>query len=154
MDNSSARNLWGDYLDKHLEDAFAKEPKVICFSDDEKTANTAIKLIAKGIKKATTHSLLVLQMKKKKLPKIGDFTIVTDTSGKAKCIIRTTQVRLKPFFSVDEAYVSMESDSGKNLTEWKKNQWDNFTKELEPFARKPRESMIVVCEKFEKVFER
>lgn len=40
MKNASARNLWGDFLDKHLEYAFASEPTVTHFCDNEKDANT------------------------------------------------------------------------------------------------------------------
>ena len=79
MENSSARNLWGDYLDSHLEYAFVDEARVTNFCDNEKDANECLKLVLSGTKRATTHSLLGLQMRKERLPKIGDFTIVLQT---------------------------------------------------------------------------
>ncbi len=82
MKNASARNLWGDFLDKHLEYAYADEPTVTHFCDNEKDANTCLKLVLKGVKRATSHSLLGLQYRKERLPKIGDFTIITDWKGK------------------------------------------------------------------------
>lgn len=153
MKNASARNLWGDYLDKHLEYAFSHEPKVTHFGNSENEVNEALKLILSGKKRAISHSLLGLQHRKEPLPKIGDFTVLTDWKGEAKCILRTVAVRLKPFFSIRESYSKIEGEGDLSLAYWKKKYWDTYTKELEAFGRVPRESMIVVCEYFEKVFE-
>lgn len=152
MDNASARNMWGDYLEEHLEDAFHEAPKTIHFCDNEKDANESVELVKQGIKKATSYSLLGLQNRNEALPKIGDFMVITDWEGNAKCIVETTAVRLKPFFSIDEAYAQQEGEGDKSLTYWKKTHWEYYTRELEAFERLPRESMIVVCQEFEKVF--
>ena len=152
MDNASARNMWGDYLDKHLEDAFHEAPKTIHFFDNEKDANESVKLVNKGIKKATSDSLIAIQCRNEKLPKIGDFTVVTDWNGKAQCIVKTIKVQLKPFFSINEQYAKIEGEGDKSLTHWKKIYLEYYTKELKVFRRVPNESMIVVCQEFEKVF--
>lgn len=154
MDNASARNMWGDYLDAHLEDAFAEAPKTIHFSDNEKDANECAKLAKRGIKRATSHSLLALQYRKEPLPKVGDFTVVTNWNGKAQCIVQTTGVKFKPFFSIDLEYAELEGEGDKSLEHWKKTHWEYYERELKPFNRVPSDSMIVVCEEFEKVFDR
>lgn len=41
MENASARNLWGDYLDKHLEHAFTEAPQVFIFVIMNKTPTNA-----------------------------------------------------------------------------------------------------------------
>ncbi|WP_411029562.1 ASCH domain-containing protein [Spongiimicrobium sp. 3-5] len=152
MDNASARNMWGDYLDTHLEDAFSEAPKVVRFCDNEKDANRCAQLVVSGKKTATSLSLLGLQQRKEPLPKLGDFMVVTDWAGKAKCIVRTTSVRLKPFFSIDASFAKIEGEGDKSLEHWKKTHWDYYSRELEPYNLLPRESMIVVCQTFEKVF--
>ena len=152
MDNASARNMWGDYLDKHLEDAFVDAPKVIRFYDNEKDANESVDLVIKDVKKAASHSLLGLQSRKEALPKIGDFLVITNWEGKAKCIVKTTAVKLKPYFSIDEPYVRKEGEGDKSLSYWKKKHWEYYSRELAEFNRLPRESMIVVCQEFEKVY--
>ena len=154
MENASARNLWGDYLDQHLEHAFVDAPKVVHFCNNEHDADECASLVKRGIKRATSHSLLGLQYRKEPLPKIGDFMVVTNWAGKAQCLVRTTAVRLKPFFSIDEAYARLEGEGDKSLDYWKKVHWDYYTEELAPFGRVPRESMIIVCQEFEKVYER
>ena len=154
MENASARNLWGDFLDKHLEYAFVDEPSVRRFSDNQEDSEKSLQLAIAGKKRAVSHSLLGLQQRKEKLPKIGDFTIITDWEGNAKCVLRTVAVRLKPFFSIREAYAKIEGEGDKSLSHWKQMYWDYYSRELEAFGRRPLESMIVVCEIFEKVFEK
>ncbi|MDT0538905.1 MULTISPECIES: ASCH domain-containing protein [Croceitalea] len=152
MENASARNLWGDFLDKHTEFAFEKAPEVGYFGDNEKDANNLAKLVQKEIKRATSYSLLGLQLHEKSLPKIGDFFIVTDWNGKAKCIIKTTSVKMMPYFSVHAEHARLEGEGDKSLEYWQKTHWEYYTRELEEFNRRPLESMIVVFERFEKVF--
>ncbi|MGB7394913.1 MAG: ASCH domain-containing protein [Pricia sp.] len=152
MENASARALWGDYLDKHLEYAFVDAPKVVHFNNNEQDADECAELVNKGIKKATSMSLLGLQYRKEPLPKLGDFLVVTNWEGKAQCLVRTTKVTLVPFFAIDATYALREGLGDKSVAHWKKIHWAFFTKELEAFGRVPRESMIVVCQEFEKVF--
>jgi len=154
MDNTSANNMWGDYLKTHLEDVFHETPKVYHFCDNEADANECVRLVKSGVKKATSDSLLGIQYRKEQLPKIGDYAIITNWAGEAQCIIETKKVTLKPFFSIDEAYARLEGEGDKSLEYWKKVHWDYFTRELEPFGRVPRDSMIVVCQEIDKVFER
>lgn len=154
MDNASARNLWGDFLDTHLEFANEEAPQVGYFGDNQKDANILADLVCKDIKKATSHSLLGLQLRNEKLPKIDDFFVVTDWSGKAKCIIRTTSVKLIPFFAIHSEHARLEGEGDKSLEYWKKAHWEYYTRELAEFERTPRESMIIVFERFEKVFKR
>lgn len=154
MDNASARNMWGDFLDAHLEFAFVDTPNVIHFCDNETDANECAELVKKGTKRATSDSLLGLQYRKETLPKIGDFIVVTDWEGKAQCIVRLTKVLFKPYFSIDQEYAKLEGEGDKSLEYWKRVHWEYYTRELEPFGRVPRDSMIIVCQEFEKVFER
>lgn len=152
MENTSARNMWGDYLDKHLEDVFHEAPKTMHFYDNEQDANNCADLTSKGIKKAFSSSLLGIQHKKEKLPKIGDFIVITNWDGEAQCIIQLTSVTLRPYFNIDESYAEKEGEGDKSLSYWKKAHWAYFTRELASFGREPRDSMIVVCQEFKKVF--
>ncbi|MET6989685.1 ASCH domain-containing protein [Sediminicola arcticus] len=152
MKNHSAENMWGDFLNAHLEFAFEHTPKVYHFFDNEKDANHNLELVISGVKKATSYSLLGLQQQKKALPKRGDFTVLTDVDGKAKCIVRTTSVRMMPFFSITAEHAKMEGQGDGGLADWQRVYWEFFQRELKEFERKPNESMIIVCEYFEKVF--
>lgn len=152
MENASARNMWGDFLDTHLDYAFAEAPGVVRLYDNQKDANKQLRLILSGKKRAITHSLVGMQHRKEALPKIGDFTVITDWKGKAKCIVRTVAVRLKPFFSIRESYTRIDGD--RSLEKWKQWHWDYYQREFSSFGKEPKESMIVVCQIFEKVYQR
>ena len=152
MENASARNMWGDYLDAHLEHAFEEAPTTIYFGDNEMDANIMAELAKKGVKKSTSHSLLGLQNRNEPLPKKGNFMVVTNWKGEAQCIVRTTKVTLKPYFAIDASYAKTEGEGDQSLAYWKKVHWDYYTRELQAFGRVPRESMIIVCQEFEKVF--
>ncbi|MEL6303657.1 MAG: ASCH domain-containing protein [Bacteroidota bacterium] len=154
MDNASARNLWGDFLDAHLEYASEPAPKVIHFCDNQRDADVCADLVKKNIKRATSHSLLGLQMRNEKLPKIGDFAIVTDWKGDAQSVIRTVQVKLIPYFAIREEHAKLEGEGDKTLNHWQKTHWDYYTRELQEFGKAPIDSMIVVFEQFEKLFAR
>ncbi|SFC03789.1 Uncharacterized protein YhfF [Flagellimonas taeanensis] len=154
MENASARNLWGDFLDAHLEFASEDAPKVIHFCDNEKDANTCADLVCKEIKRATSHSLKGIQLRNEKLPKIGDFYVVTDWKGTAKCVIRTTSVKLVPYFAIREDHARLEGEGDKSLSHWKKTHWDYYTRELSEFGTQPTESMIVVFEAFEMLYKK
>ena len=60
--------------------------------------------------------------------------------------------KLKPLFSINDDYARIEGEGDKSLAYWKQTHWEYYTRELAPFNRTPKESMIVVCEEFEKVF--
>ncbi|MCK0161049.1 ASCH domain-containing protein [Allomuricauda sp. F6463D] len=154
MENASARNLWGDFLDAHLEFASEDAPKVIRFYDNEIDANRSADLTCKETKRATTHSLKGMQLRNEPLPKIGDFYVVTDWEGNALCIIRTTAVKLLPYFSVREEHARLEGEGDKSLDYWKKAHWDQFAQELTQFGKTPKESMIVVFEEFEMLYKK
>ncbi|MGD1944690.1 MAG: ASCH domain-containing protein [Croceivirga sp.] len=154
MENDSARSLWGDFLDQHQEFVNTLSPSVSYFGDNEKDADTLADLVVKDIKRATSHSLLGLQLREEPLPKIGDFFVVTNWNGDAKCICRTTSVKLIPYFAIHAEHARLEGEGDKSLEHWQKVHWAYYTRELAQFNRRPLESMIVVFERFEKVFER
>lgn len=154
MNNDSAKNLWKDFLSKHTEFDYEKIPESGYFGDNEKDANTFVKLVSKKIKRATSHSLLGLQLREKAMPKIGDLFIVTDWNGKSESIIRTTSVKFMPYFSVHSEHARIEGEGDQSLEYWKKTHWDYYIRELEPFNRVPRESMIIVFEQFELIYKR
>lgn len=153
MDNDSTKSIWKEFLSKHTEYASQEIPKAGYFGDNEKDADTLATLVSKDIKRATSHSLLGLQLRKETMPKIGDFFIVTDWKGKAKSIVRTASVKLVPYFSIHSEHARLEGEGDKSLAYWKKVHWDYYTRELEPFNRLPRESMIIVFERFELLYK-
>jgi len=154
MENASAKKLWDEFLTAHIEFQNTPTPGVGHFGDNEKDANILADLVTKDIKRATSHSLLGLQLREEPLPKIGDFFIVTDWKGNAKCVVRTTSVKLVPYFAIHAEHARLEGEGNKSLDYWRNVHWEYYIRELEPFGRRPLESMIVVFERFEAVFKK
>lgn len=153
MKNNSVDRLWQRFLASNPDYSDQSIPKSGYFGDNEKDANILAELVQKDIKRATSHSLLGLQLREEPRPKLDDLFIVTDWAGKAKCLVKTTSVKMVPYFAIHAEHARMEGEGDKSLDYWKKVHWDYYTRELEAFGRIPRESMIVVFERFEKVFE-
>lgn len=152
MKNRSTAQMWADFLIENPKYSQGPPPKEIIFWDEATATNMAAKMVLSGTKKATCHSLLLLQLQKRPLPKIGDLYVVCDWEGQPQCIIRTTAVKLVPFFSIRDPFVQEEGDGHKSLASWKAVHWELYERQLQPYGRIPNESMIVVCHYFEKIF--
>jgi|SRR5690606_18230119 len=150
MENISARNMWGKYLDAAPKTTFGDAPKVIQFYDNEEDADKHAEMVVHDAKRAASFSLLGLQCRKEALPKIGSFLIIIDGRGHARCIARITSMVLKPFFGIKDDFVRQEGFG--DLKQWKTFHWEYFRRELLPYARTPKDSMIVVQITFEKVY--
>lgn len=153
MKNPSITALWTSFVNDHPEYSNASEPQADYFGDTEEVADTCGELVLRGQKRSTSHSLIGLQKRGEPLPKIGDLSIVTNYHGYALCIIRTVKVRLKPFFGVTAEDARLEGEGDGSLEYWKRVHWEYYTRELEPYGKVPLQSMIVVCEEFEKIYE-
>ena len=123
------------------------------FCDNEKDANELADLVLTGKKSATASVYELFERENEEIPKHGDHSVITDWSGKARCIIKTTQVDLVPFREVTAEFAFKEGEGDCSLEYWRKAHWEFFTREMEPFGLTPRESMLVVCEEFELVFK-
>lgn len=67
------------------------------FELTEKLANELLALVMSGKKQATASSLLAYTKENARIPKIGDYSIVTDWHGTPHCVIETTAVTILPF---------------------------------------------------------
>ena len=153
MDNASARNMWGDYLDNHLEDAFAEAPKTVHFCHNEKDANELAGLVKKGIKKATASLHCLYEIENETIPKVGDYIIITNWNGIAQCVIHITNINIIPFKNVTQAFAAKEGEGDKTLSFWRKVHRKFFTLELKEYSKKFSEDMLVICEEFEVVYQ-
>ena len=69
-------------------------------------------------------------------------------------MIRTTSVKLIPYFSIREEHARKEGEGDKSLDYWKKTHWDYYTRELTQLGAGPTDSMIVVFEEFEMLYKK
>lgn len=105
-----------------------------------------------GSKRATAGALWTYESDGETVPRPGDFSVVTDGSGVARCVIRTTSVAIVPFDEVDERFAHDEGEGDRSLEYWREAHWDYFVRELAAIGATARPDMPVVCEHFEVVF--
>lgn len=122
------------------------------FCDNQRDADECAALVIQGRKRATAPSAWGLTSRGEPLPRAGDHHVVTDWSGIAQCVIRTTAVRVLPFSEVDEAHAAAEGEGDGSLDWWRSVHWEYYRRELEGTGLEPREDMPVVCEYFTVVF--
>lgn len=115
-------------------------------------ADELLELVLAGTKRATAGALWSYEHEGEPTPEVGDFSIVTDGSGLARCVIRTTGVAIVPFDQVDQDFAATEGEGDGSLDYWRDGHWHYFTMELDAIGLQATEDMPVVCERFEVVY--
>jgi len=151
--NDSVTTMWAAFV--------ASDPSVAAedapysswsFCGGGPLADELVQLVLDGRKKATAGALWSYEHDGDDLPRPGDYSVITDRAGIARCVIRTTQVDVTPFCDVDEAFAAAEGEGDLSLEHWRDGHWGYFTEELAGFGRAAEQDMPVVCERFEVVF--
>lgn len=105
--------------------------------DDKKLAERLKELILNGKKKATTG----LYSEGSKVPRTGDYEAILDSNKKRFCIIRCTNVEIKPFLEVGYDFVQKEGEGDKDVEEWREKH--------RKFFNLRNDNIKVICEEFE-----
>lgn len=151
----SADKMWDAFVTSDLPWAEAAAESSFSswhFGTGGEMADELVKLVLEGRKRATAASLWAYELEGETPPAVGDFSVVTDGSGEARCVIRTTSVEVVAFSDVDESFAAAEGEGDLSLRYWREGHWFFFTQELEAWGRDPEPDMPVVCERFELVF--
>ena len=149
----SVSEMWTDYTESNSQLKNSEIPENEYFHDNEKDADRLAELTLNDKKKASSGLYSLYKHYQVDLPKVGKKLIITDFDGNAKAIIETTSVDTIPFKKISEDYA--ELDMGTNiepLEKWKKAHWEFFAGAMEEIGEKPTEEMLVVCEKFKRIW--
>lgn len=122
------------------------------FCDNPKDADECAAWVLSGDKRATASSLWWLEHSGEPMPEVGDLNIVTNWSGVAQCIIKTTQVVVRPYLEIDAAFAHLEGEGDKSLAYWRQVHWAYYHRELAIYGQRPTLDMPIVCESFEVVY--
>lgn len=105
-----------------------------------------------GPKRATTGALWAYEANGDAVPVPGEYNVLLDGSGVARCVMRTTRVDVVPFDQVDAAFAYDEGEGDRSLEYWRAAHWAYFVRELEGLGLRAAPDMPVVCERFEVVY--
>ena len=86
------------------------------------------------------------------MPKVGDYSIVTDWDGNPKCVIQTTTVQTIPYSEMTFDVCKREGED-ENLESWRKGHQKFFTEEGKEMGYEFSEDMLIVFEDFQVVYQ-
>lgn len=78
-------------------------------------------------------------------PEVGDLSVILDGAGDPICVIRTTDVEVRPFGEVDERFAWDEGEGDRSLAYWRREHLRFFAGLGTPVG----EDTPVVLERFE-----
>ncbi|MEN8112742.1 MAG: ASCH domain-containing protein [Actinomycetota bacterium] len=102
-------------------------------------------LVRDGPKRATAGLAAGYEAENEPLPKAGDLSVVLDGQGEPVCVIRTTQVEIRRFGDVDEAFAWDEGEGDRTLAWWRQA----HVKFFEQFGIRIDEDTLMALERFE-----
>lgn len=153
IDSVSA--MWNEFVASERSEALAARNATYTswhFGTGGEMADELVGLVLAGRKRATAGALWSYEAEGDPVPRPGEFSVVTDGDGRARCIIRTTSVEIVPFDQVGAEFAAAEGEGDLSLDYWREGHWRYFTRELAQFGLEPTKDMPVVCERFEVVY--
>ncbi|WPK13638.1 ASCH domain-containing protein [Lysinibacillus louembei] len=107
-------------------------------------------LVCQGKKTATTSGHVFYELENEALPQVGEYSIVLNSHDEPVAIIEIQSVEVVPMNEVTEDFALAEGEGDYQY--W----WDAhvrfFTSQLKAYDLKFTPDMLVVCERFKKVY--
>ena len=125
---------------------------VLAFGDTPTLADELLALVLAGPKRATAALVLEFERSGEALPEPGLYSVVLNGRGEPGCVIRTTEVEVKPFDQVDARFAWDEGENDRTLTSWIKGHRRYFMRQCASWGIPFDEAMPVVFERFELVW--
>ena len=114
--------------------------------------NRLLDHVIHGVKRGTAGALATYEHEGDTVPVPGEFSVVLDGQGEARCVIMTTRVDVVPFDQVDAEHAASEGEGDLSHEFWRRVHWDYFTRELAGFGENATSDMPIVCERFDLVY--
>ncbi|HEV8651575.1 MAG TPA: ASCH domain-containing protein [Actinomycetes bacterium] len=152
MDRRAVENMWESFrqacgVDADDHDAFA-------FGDSPAMADELADLVLHGPKRATAGLLLEFERDHEPVPREGGYWVVADGRGLPVCVIRTTQVEIKPLREVDAGFAWDEGEGERTLAWWLDAHRRYFTRRCAELGIRFSDELPTVFERFELVWPR
>jgi uncharacterized protein YhfF len=145
-DDAAVQRMWrafteGTGVAAELAGAFA-------FGDSAAMADELAALVRHGRKRATAGLRLDYEHDGEPLPRSGEYSVVLDGRGAPVCVIRTTEVDVRPFTEVDAAFARDEGEGDRTLAWWREAHRRFFTRSCQRIGVPFTEDLPVVLERF------
>ena len=145
--------MWEAYAAAHPETALDTEPpSVERFGDHPELTDELLDLVLHGPKRATAGLVAEYLAEGQPLPRVGSHWIACDSTGAPRAILRSVELRVGPFTSVDDAFARDEGEGDLSLAWWQDAHRRYWTRAGERMGFTWTEEMDIVFERFDVVW--
>ena len=149
IDTDAAERMWRAYVAAHPERASADdEHPAERFGDSAELADELIDLVLHGPKRATAGLVADFAAEGEPLPRIGGHWIACDGSGVPRAVLRSTELRVGPLDSVDDAFAWDEGEGDRTREDWLRGHRRYFTRTCAARGEQFTDAQEVVFERF------
>lgn len=148
----TADELWKEYqkINPMAKECF----EAFYFCSDCKSANNLLDLVLKGEKRGTSSLLKGYELDHEPMPKVGDYSVVTDFDGNAYCVIKTIRTEIVPFNQSPIEFSQIEGEGDKSFKYWHDCHVEFFSDECKKdYNIDFSEDMEILFEEFEVVYQ-
>ena len=151
LDRAAARAMYREYAAASGRPA-DEEPPVERFGDGAALADELLGLVLAGTKRATAGLVADFAADGEPLPRIGGHWIVCDGAGVPRCVLRSTELRLGPLHSVDDAFAWDEGEGDRSRASWLDGHERYFRRTQAARGEEWSDDLEVVFERFRVVW--
>lgn len=124
------------------------------FGDRARLADELGGLVLSGTKTATAGLVWEHEHLGWKRPTVGSKIIILNGESHPVCVIAMTDVAIKPFDEVDEAFARKEGEGFESVDDWRRAHWRYFSRRCAAIGKEPNERMPVLCQQFRVIYPR
>ena len=122
------------------------------FGDNSKLSDELLSLVLERRKRATADLLSEFDVRGEKVPEVGGYSVILDGRGNPAAVIRTTNVKIVPFFDVSKEFAFEEGEDDRTLESWSREHRKYFDRILSSRGMKFDEKSLIVLESFELLY--
>lgn len=130
-DRAAAEAMWEAYAAARPEVVAAcPDHTVEHFGDTVRLADELLDLVLSGEKRATSALVAEFAADGEQLPRVGSHWVVCDGRGAPRAILRSTELRLATYDTVDAQFAADEGEDDRTLESWRENHrryWERTT---------------------------
>jgi uncharacterized protein YhfF len=154
IDPAAVDDLWRDYCASADVAADITFTDVFHFGDHPRLADELLGLVLEGRKRATATGLAELERANLPTPRVGDHWIVCDGRSRPRVVGVTTDVRIGPLQSVDDAFAWDEGEGDRTRDDWLRQHDLYFRRTYAAAGLDYDDNIDVVFERFDIVYQR
>ncbi|WP_295789538.1 ASCH domain-containing protein [uncultured Microbacterium sp.] len=153
IDHAAAQRLWQEYAQARP-GAAAADPSftVEHFGDSPELAEELLDAVVSGAKRATSALVREFTAEGDPLPRIGAHWIACDGRGTPRVVLRTTELRIGDFSSVDERFAADEGEGDRTIENWRDGHRRYFSRVGSAWPTPWTENDDIVFERFRVVW--